>query len=165
MGKKAREILEKRGMKVDELIKKLNRAYADEWLAYIQYWTGAQVAEGLMRPNIEAEMMEHANEELGHAKKVCDRIIELGGTPILDPKDYFKQTNCGYDVPKNFSTKALLKQNIDAERCAIAVYNDIVEYARKGGDTVTFHIARSIMQDEMEHEQDLEDLLTDITVK
>jgi bacterioferritin len=164
MGKKAQEIVKKAGLNVDELIKKLNRAYADEWLAYIQYWTGAQVVQGLMRPNVQAEMKEHANEELAHAQLLADRIIQLGGTPLLDPKDYFKQTNCGYDAPKNFDTKALLKQNIEAERCAIAVYHDIIKHVI-GKDPITMHIARHIMQEEAEHEQDLEDLLTDITSK
>ncbi|MDR1684204.1 MAG: demethoxyubiquinone hydroxylase family protein [Elusimicrobiota bacterium] len=164
MGKKTQELVKKAGLNVNELIKKLNKAYADEWLAYIQYWTGAQVAQGLMRPNVQSELKEHAAEELAHAQMLSERIIQLGGAPILDPEDYFKQTNCGYDAPKDFDVKALLKQNIAGERCAIAVYNDLLNYTR-GKDPVTMHIARHIMQEEQEHEQDLEDLLTDITSK
>ncbi len=30
-------------MDVDKVIKLLNRAFADEWLAYYQYWLGARV--------------------------------------------------------------------------------------------------------------------------
>jgi bacterioferritin len=164
MGKKAQEIVKKAGLNANELIDKLNRAYSDEWLAYIQYWTGAQVVEGMMRPNVQEEMKEHAGEELAHAQLLADRIIQLGGTPILDPKDYAKNSNCGYDVPKDFNTKALLKQNIEAERCAIAVYNDIIKFV-VGKDPITMHMARHIMQEEVEHEQELEDLLTDITSK
>ena len=37
------------GMDVDVLIEKLNKALADEWLAYYQYWIGAKVAAGPMR--------------------------------------------------------------------------------------------------------------------
>lgn len=164
MGKKAIELVEAAGLDVSELIKKLNKAYADEWLAYIQYWTGAKVVEGLMRPNVEEELKEHAGEELEHAQKLADRIIQLGGTPILDPKDYFKETNCGYLVPSKFDTKSLLEQNIEGERCAITVYNDILNYV-KGKDPITMHLVRHILEDEIEHEHDLEDLLTDITLK
>ena len=33
----------------EELLKVLNEAFAEEWLAYYQYWIGAQVIEG---PNL-----------------------------------------------------------------------------------------------------------------
>ncbi|NMC41325.1 MAG: ferritin, partial [Bacteroidales bacterium] len=36
-------------MNVDELINLLNKALADEWLAYYQYWIGAKVVKGPMK--------------------------------------------------------------------------------------------------------------------
>lgn len=59
MGEMAQKI-----SKVDheELLKVLNMAFAEEWLAYYQYWVGAQVAVGPMRTSIVEEFMEHANE-------------------------------------------------------------------------------------------------------
>jgi len=165
MGREGREIVYRGGSPVDDLIKKLNKAYADEWLAYIQYWTGAQVAVGKMRPDVQKEMLEHANEELGHAKKLADRIIQLGGTPILDPKIWFKESGCGYAVPKDFNVKALLDQNLEGERCAIYTYNELLSYVKMSKDPITYHMIRSILQDEVEHEQDLEDLQRDINAK
>ena len=47
----------------DELLKALNEALSEEWLAYYQYWVGALVAKGPMRTSIVAEFMAHANEE------------------------------------------------------------------------------------------------------
>jgi len=38
MGTKGRSIV---GMDVEEVLKLLNRAFADEWVAYYQYWLGA----------------------------------------------------------------------------------------------------------------------------
>ena len=67
----------------DELLKALNEALSEEWLAYYQYWVGALVAKGPMRTSIVAEFMEHANEEYDHANKLGKRIIELGGTPVF----------------------------------------------------------------------------------
>ena len=43
MGTKGREIV---GMDVEQLLKLLNMAFADEWLAYYQYWLGAKVVRG-----------------------------------------------------------------------------------------------------------------------
>ena len=51
----------------DGLINILNCAFAEEWLAYYQYWVGALVAEGIERPKVVDEFMEHAQEELEHA--------------------------------------------------------------------------------------------------
>ncbi|MGV9168827.1 MAG: ferritin, partial [Promethearchaeia archaeon] len=61
MGKRGKEIV---GLNVDELIEKLNKAFADEWLAYYQYWIGSEVAVGPMRGAVVAELVEHAGDEL-----------------------------------------------------------------------------------------------------
>jgi bacterioferritin len=144
------------------MVKVLNEAFAEEWLAYYQYWIGAKVARGIMRPDVEKEFTEHAHEELGHAGKLADRIIQLGGKPLLNPKEWEKHARCKYDEPKNEDVAALLKQNIAGERCAIQRYQEICEMCYGGKDIATFHLARSILDDELEHEQDLEDLRDDI---
>ena len=89
------------GVNVKELIKFLNKAYADEWLAYYQYWVGAKVAQGLLRGPVAAELEEHASDELKHAGMLTERILQLGGKPLIDPKDWHKETNCGYDKPSS----------------------------------------------------------------
>ncbi len=162
MGQKGIELVKKSGIKIPQLLEKLNKAFADEWLAYYQYWIGAQVCVGIFREDVQGELLEHAGEELGHAQKLADRIIELGGTPIIEPKEWYKLTNCGYDAPSNPDTRALLKQNIAGERCAIEVYKDLADYT-KGKDVITYHMALEILKDELEHEQDLEDIVEDIS--
>lgn len=159
MGTKARQLL---GSHADEMITLLNKALADEWLAYYQYWIGAKVVHGPMRPSVQEELMEHANDELKHAGMLAERIIQLGGTPLLSPDEWKKATTCGYDAPKDSHVLKIIAQNVKGEQCAIVTYNAIIEKAREYKDTVTFHIVRSILQDEMEHEQDLQDLEVDI---
>lgn len=161
MGTKARELV---GAEVKKVVALLNKAYADEWLAYYQYWVGAKIACGPMRGAVVAELEQHAGEELKHAQMLTDRIIQLGGMPILKPEDWYKETNCGYDAPENPSVKALLKQNIKGEQCAIEVYRKLAE-ATKDKDVITFHLALEIMKDEIEHEEDLEALLGDMSQK
>lgn len=161
MGMKGREIVEKNGLNVDELIGMLNKAYCDEWLAYYQYWIGAKLAVGIPRTTVEAEMEEHANEELDHARRLAKRIIELGGTPEIDPGKWKSLSSCGYLAPEKPTVDNLLEQNILGERCAISVYKKILEYVR-GKDLITGHLVRHIMQEEVEHEQELEDLRDDI---
>lgn len=144
----------------DELIKILNCAFAEEWLAYYQYWIGAKVAEGLERPKVEAEFKEHAAEELKHADWLADRIIQLGETPILDPDEWKKQAKCKYEAPSNPDTKVLVEQNLIAERCAIARYQQICDLCQ-GKDYETFRVSRKILKEELEHEQEMEDFQAD----
>ena len=158
MGTKGREIV---GIDVDNLIKMLNKALADEWLAYYQYWVGAKVAKGPMRGAVTAELEEHATEELGHAETLAERIIQLGGTPLLKPEDWYEMTNCKYEAPDDPYVEVLLEQNIRGEQCAIEVYQQLVELT-KDADPVTYSIVLEILADEIEHEEDLESLLEDI---
>jgi len=158
MGTKAREIV---GLDVDNLIEKLNKALADEWLAYYQYWVGAKVAKGPMRGAVTAELIQHATEEFGHAELLANRIIQLGGTPLLKPADWYEMTNCGYEPPEDPYVEVLLEQNIKGEQCAIGAYQQLVELT-KDADPVTYEMALSILTDEIEHEEDLQSLLEDI---
>jgi len=162
MGTKARQIL---GLDSDKLVELLNRAYADEWLAYYQYWIGAKVAEGVMRGVVVQELEEHAQDELRHAGMLVGRIIQLGGIPLLTPEDWYKYTNCGYDVPQDPDVRKLLEQNIKGEQCAIEVYKNIAEFT-KDKDPITYNLAIEILKDEIEHEEDLETIQKDMqTVK
>ena len=163
MGTKGRALLEARGIKIPELVNLLNKAFADEWLAYYQYWLGAKVAVGMPREAVVAELLQHATDELRHAGLVADRIIQLGGTPILEPKEWYDFTNCGYDKPSNPDVRILLDQNIKGEQCAIGVYKDLMDYTQ-GKDPVTCDLALQIMTDEIEHEEDLEAIKEDIQV-
>ncbi|MDG6243867.1 MAG: ferritin-like domain-containing protein [Methanolobus sp.] len=158
MGTKGIEIL---GLDVNELIELLNKALADEWFAYYQYWIGAKVIKGPMREAAAAELIEHATDELRHADMVANRIMQLGGTPILSPKDWEKLSNCGYDAPEDPFVKKIIEQNIKGEQCAIQVYNTILGKV-KDKDPVTYGIVLQILTDEIEHEDDLQAIMEDI---
>ena len=158
MGTKGRAIV---GMDVDDLIEKLNQALADEWLAYYQYWIGAKVAAGPMRGAVTMELEEHATEEFGHALLLVERILQLGGTPLLAPKDWYEMTNCDYETPDDPYVEVLLEQNIKGEQCAIEVYRELVDLT-KDADPVTYEMALQIMTDEIMHEEDLQALEEDI---
>jgi len=93
---------------------------------------------------------------------VADRIIQLGGTPLLNPKEWFTHTNCGYEEPKDFDVVSILKDSIKGEQCAISIYSQIAEMTRNK-DIVTYDIVSQILADEVEHEEDLQALHDDIT--
>jgi bacterioferritin len=159
MGKESKLIAS--SVDVEKLIEILNSALAEEWLAFYQYWIGARVMEGPMRSEVEPELLLHADQELNHAVMVADRIIQLGGTPILHPQDWFKKAGCDYDAPTDSYIEAILEQNLKGERCAIRRYNEIASMTA-GKDHMTHQMATQILAEEIEHEDDIEAWLTDI---
>jgi bacterioferritin len=160
MARKGNSII--KGIEISELITILNKAYADEWLAYYQYFIEAKVIKGIMKDAAITELQQHATDELRHATMVADRILQLGGTPLLHPKEWFVQTNCGYDAPEKFDVVNILEDAIKGEQCAISVYSQIAEMT-KDKDIVTYDIVSQILADEVEHEEDLQALHDDIT--
>ena len=160
MGKESVQILKKR-IDITRLLESLNAALSEEWLAYYQYWIGSLVVEGAMRADVQREFEQHAEEEFAHAKLLADRIIQLDGTPVLDPAQWLTLARCKYSAPLQGDVLNLLKQNIASERCAIIRYEEIATYTN-GLDFTTCDIAKRIMAEEEEHEQELQDYLRDV---
>ncbi len=158
MGTRGREIV---GMDVKELLNLLNRAYASEWLAYYQYWLGAKVIKGPMKDAVAAELNLHAAEELNHAVLLANRIIQLGGVPVLNPREWFNLSPCQYDAPEDAYVEVLLQQNIAGEQCAITAYKSLMDATREK-DPVTYNMALTILEQEVEHEEDLQSLKEDL---
>jgi bacterioferritin len=158
MGKRGVEIL---NLDVEKLIRMLNEALSEEWLAFYQYWIGARLMEGPMRSEIEPELLLHADQELNHAVMVVNRITQLGGTPVLNPSEWTKLSRCEYEVPNDPYVEVILEQNLRGERCAIQRYQEIAEYTT-GKDHSTYQMAITILNEELEHEQDIEDWINDL---
>ncbi|MEN6394809.1 MAG: ferritin-like domain-containing protein [Anaerolineaceae bacterium] len=158
MGTKGREIV---GMDIEKLLSLLNSAFADEWLAYYQYWLGAKIVKGPMKDAVASELLLHATEELSHADMLALRIIQLGGVPLISPKEWFNNTHCGYEAPTDPFVKEILAQNIKGEQCAIDVYQKLLGIV-KDKDPVTYNVVLTILEQEVEHEEDLQSLDEDL---
>jgi bacterioferritin len=159
MGRKGISIL--KGIEAATVIEMLNRAYCDEWLAYYQYYIEAKVIKGIMKDAAIVELTQHGADELRHADLLANRIIQLGGTPVLNPQAWLEKSNCGYEAPENFDVQSILAQAIKGEVCAIRTYSQIAEITQ-GKDIVTYDIISGILADEVEHEEDLQALYEDI---
>ena len=158
MGQQGSEVI---GVDKNELIQMLNGALSEEWLAYYQYWVGARVMEGPMRTEVEEELLIHADEELKHANMLIERIDQLDGIPVLAPEQWYELAGCDYEVPEDPYIEKVLEQNLNGERCAIQRYQDVASFTQ-GKDHSTYQMAVEILNDELEHEQEIEDWLTDI---
>ncbi|MGB4053800.1 MAG: ferritin-like domain-containing protein, partial [Dysgonamonadaceae bacterium] len=57
--------------------------------------------------------------------------------------------------------EVILQQNLRGERCAIQRYQEIANFTA-GKDFATHEMAVEILNDELEHEEDIESWLTDL---
>ena len=158
MGKEAIKIT---SVDTKQLISMLNSALSEEWLAYYQYWIGARLMEGPMRSEVEPELLLHATEELNHAELLVNRIIQLGGQPVINPSQWSELARCAYEEPSDPYIETILQQNLRGERCAIEQYQELADFTN-GKDHATYQMAVNILNDELEHEHDIEDWLNDI---
>jgi bacterioferritin len=161
LGKKGREIVE---VDVEKLLEELNKARADEWIAYYYYNWAADVASGMSYKAVADELERIANEELEHFDELTARILELGGEPERDFEDLVKIANAPkITFPKDWSDlEGILNAVIEqGERGAIDVYNKILKMLGPcyDKDIITFHLIEHIMAEEIEHEEAFESFL------
>jgi len=156
MGKKAREIA---GVDLKDLIKDLNKAYCDEWLAYYAWWYMAQAVEGKGYEDMAEFLNKIAKDELEHATELAERIIELGGLPTNNLSSVEKNANAPYPgVMKDLSDyDEIIKLVTTAEAGAIEVYDKIAKKTF-GKDHDTYQLAVHIMGEEITHEEMFENL-------
>jgi bacterioferritin len=156
MGKQGRNVV---GMNVKELLKDLNRAYCDEWLAYYAYWYMAQTVTGPGYEDMSEFLEKTAKDEAEHAQEIANRILELGGIPLANPSELEKNANAPYPAPPKDTTdyKSFIEVVLDAEATAIEVYNKIASKTQ-GRDHVTYQLISHILSEEVAHEERFEDL-------
>jgi bacterioferritin len=161
LGKKGKEIVK---INIKELLEDLNRAYADEWIAFFYYTWAADFIGGPDSPTIAGEIDEIAKEELEHMSELAERILELGGEPERDIEDLQKIANCKKVVfPKDErDIDGVINALAEAEGCAIDVYNKIIKKvsACYEKDIRTFHLIEHILSEEIQHEEAFENLLS-----
>ena len=157
MGKQARAIVD---LSLKELVHDLNKAYADEWLAYYLYWYMAQIVSGKAYEDISEFLMKISKDELEHATELADLIIKLGGMPIANPMELEKNANAPYLMPpKNTAdVNRIIRIVTEAEAGAIEVYNKIAKKTL-GKDHVTYQLVTHILSEEVTHEEVFENLL------
>lgn len=154
MGKKGKEIVK---ADLKEVIKDLNTAYCDEWLAHFQYWYMAKWIKGMDADTLRPVLEGQSTDELGHAGKLAERIIQLGGRPVAHPLQLLKSCGCGFTEPpsKRTDLQRVIKEVLEAEACAIAFYSKMAEKYR-GTDLVTHEIFEDLLKDEVSDEEEWE---------
>jgi bacterioferritin len=140
----------------DEIVNLLNDSLATELVCVLRYRRHHFTAAGLASPAIAQEFMVHANAELGHADRIAERIVQLGGSPNFNPDLLTKQSHADYD--ESTDLKAMVRANLVAERIAVEAYRQMINLVGDK-DPTTRRILEDILADEEEHADELKDWL------
>jgi len=136
-----------------EIIDALNQALAEELTSINQYILHAEMCEDWGYSKLHGVVEKRAIVEMKHAEKLIGRILFLEGQPIVSKLDDF---HIGSTV------KDQLENDRMAEFEAIKLYNEIVALTTKLGDNGTKVLVESILTDEEDHIDLLEEQLTQI---
>jgi bacterioferritin len=140
----------------EKVIELLNEALATELVCVLRYRHDHFMARGLESKAAADEFMEHATEELEHADRIAERIVQLGGEPRFNPNELTQRSHSEYRVGKTL--QEAIRENLVAERIAIDSYREMVQYIGQA-DPTTRRMLEEILATEEEHADDLADLL------
>jgi bacterioferritin len=139
-----------------EVVRLLNEALATEWVCVLRYYRHYFMAAGMLADSVKSEFLEHAQQELSHANRIAERIVQLGGEPDLDPDTLTARSHAEYKPGSDL--RDMVKEDLIAERIAIDSYREMILYVGDR-DTTTKRILEDVLAQEEEHANDMADLL------
>ena len=141
------------------VVQALNSLRSTEIMSYLQYMQHQYMAVSLLSPGLKAEFEAHATQELDHANRLAERIQQLGGVPVYDPKDISaKAASVGVEPEQGASLAEMVVEDLMLERQQIEVYSALI---REVGDQdpVTRHVLIGILAETEKHASELADYL------
>lgn len=124
------------------VIADLQTALGMELTATHQYLLHVHVLEDWGLDLLADKMREEVQEELGHASKFIERILFLGGTPVLEP---------AATPVKADTLKALFEHDKTDEAEAIRFYTRAARTAQENDDIGSRRLFEEIVMDEEGH--------------
>jgi bacterioferritin len=149
-------VTESYGADREKVLELLNEALATEIVCVLRYRHDHFVARGIDSKPAADEFLEHATQELEHADRIAERIVQLGGEPQMDPAQLSARSHSEYRTGR--TVQEAIRENLIAERIAIDSYRGMIQYIGDG-DPTTRRMMEEILATEEEHADDLADLL------
>ncbi len=144
------------GADLDRVIQVCNEALATEIVCVLRYKRHHYTASGINAEPVAAEFLEHAADEQDHADRLANRIVQLGGNPDFDPARLSERSHTEYNA--SLDLVEMIKEDLVAERIAIASYMEIAQWIGDG-DPTTRRLFEELLADEEDHADDLKSLL------
>lgn len=158
MGNKGREIVAN-ALDINDLLKDLNDAYANEWMAYYSYWYMMNTVSGPGYEDMQELLEKIAKVEIEHAGEITGRMAELDANPASRFGELEKLATFPYPQPpvQTDDYNAIINTVTGAEANAISLYQQIANKVQ-GKDHVTYQLIMHILSEEVQHEEMFENL-------
>jgi len=153
MAKVTREVVEKSGINVDQLLEILIKNASAELTTFYYYTILRFNLIGLEGEGVK-EIAETARiEDRNHFEALVPRIYELGGKLPRNMNDFHDISACppAYLPDDPTDVREILKVLVEAERCAVRGYTQVC-HMTAGKDHRTYDLAQAILNEEIEHE-------------
>jgi len=136
-------------MDKNKILEKLNDCLRHEWTGVAQYAQAGFVVAGLWREVYSKMFFDSATESFGHAKLVGEKIVALGGIPVVD-RNPVKQTQ---------DLSELLNLALEFESKAVKLYTEALVLAE--GDRALEVFLENILEEEQDGVDELTRILRD----
>src|SRR5215216_3556337 len=150
-----------RGIDIQEIIDALDSFHAQSWVVVHFSLALKNRLEGQAAFLLSKELEYKAEEGMKHAKKLAERIAELGGIETGDPTEFVMLSPLKrFSMPSSKSdVNEILSYVLQLEQSIIRTYGDFLHRIRDKDD-VTYHVLREILEDEVKRESEIESVLT-----
>jgi bacterioferritin len=138
------------------VLRLLNDALATEIVCVLRYRRHHFMARGIDAKSTADEFLTHSNEELVHADRLAERIVQLGGQPDFAPDGLTGRSHAEYVAGS--SLVEMIREDLVAERIAIDSYRELIGFLGEL-DSTTSHMLKEILAVEEQHADELADLL------
>ncbi len=134
---------------LQKLIDGLNIDLSHEYAAMIQYIYNASAVSGLSRQVLKPYFEAEARDEMAHAQYLCEKIVNLGGTPQVHPAS----------VKQLKQVRDMIQHSLNEEIATIERYKARMKEADEVGDIALKVKLEDMIADETKHKEELEHLL------
>lgn len=140
----------------ETVISLLNEALATEVICILRYKRHYFMTAGISARRVKAKFLQHVVEERAHADQLAERIVQLGGQPVLSPERLLSRSHAEH--VEGDSLVEMITADLLAERIAIENYRTMI--ASIGDDDPrTRQVLEQILAQEEAHAENWASLL------
>jgi bacterioferritin len=150
-----------KGIDVQEIIDTLDSFHAQSWVVVHFSLALKNRLEGQAAFLLSKELEDKAEESMKHAKKLAERIAELGGAETGDPTEFVMLSPLKrFSMPSsNSDVNIILSYILEQEQTIIRAYGEF-HHRIRDKDDITYHVIREILEEEVRRESEIESILT-----
>jgi bacterioferritin len=138
------------------VVRLLNEALASEIMCVLRYKRHCFMIARISSHHVKLMLFQHVTEEQAHADQLAERIVQLGGQPVLSLERLLNRSHAEH--VEGDSLVEMITADLIAERAAVESYRDMIASIGPN-DPTTRRVLEQILAQEAEHAENLTSLL------